>query len=173
MKMKHNDSNSVIAQLKRIKHDLEVFCDPDSKAAFLVALDELISRLHAIRVQMQNSEPGRRLSEIGRPLDQVVSFLEYAKTDELLGVLLSDALASNNNGRPKRIPIEIPSDLKNNQIRELLSRDLSKAELKAIASQRGISVGKKSEKEVKADLLSALERQEGYQRLALPKSALD
>jgi len=47
-----------------------------------------------------------------------------------------------------------------------LEKDLSKAELKALAAQRAISVGKSTNAEIKRDILKNLQRQEGYERLA-------
>jgi hypothetical protein len=68
--------------------------------------------------------------------------------------------------KPKRQAVEIPSNLTNGQIRRLLESDLSKAELKAIAAQRAIAIGKSTKEQVKRDILKNLDRQEGYQRLA-------
>lgn len=62
--------------------------------------------------------------------------------------------------------VSITSNLTNKQIRALLEKDLSKAELKAIASQRSISVGKYTNEEIKRHILKNLERQEGYERLS-------
>ena len=59
----------------------------------------------------------------------------------------------------------IASNLMNEQIRALLEKDLSKAELKAIAEQRSIAVGKSTNKEIKRRILRNLERQEGYELL--------
>jgi hypothetical protein len=61
--------------------------------------------------------------------------------------------------------VSIASNLTNKQIRALLEQDLSKAELKAIATQRSISVGKFTKEEIKRRILKNLERQEGYEML--------
>jgi hypothetical protein len=61
--------------------------------------------------------------------------------------------------------INIASNLTNKQIRALLENDLSKAELKAIAEQRSIAVGKSTNNEIKRRILKNLERQEGYELL--------
>ena len=58
-------------------------------------------------------------------------------------------------------------NLTNEQIRALLEKDLSKAELKAIAAQRAISVGKSTSEEIKRRILKNLTRQEGYVRLSV------
>ena len=163
--MKRNQTNSLVAQLNRIKCDLAPLADPESKAAFLRNLDELVARLNTIRAQLLNPSSEAKLSEIGGPLQQVIDFLELAKTDELLGVFLSDEVPTRFV-KPKRAPIEIRADLKNDQIRGLLAQNLSRQELKAIAAQRGISVGKASEEEVKREILRVLDRQENYERLA-------
>ena len=56
--------------------------------------------------------------------------------------------------------------LTNGQIRELLEKDLSRDELKAIAGQRGISVSGVRKDHLKRMILKNLERQEGYEILA-------
>ena len=63
--------------------------------------------------------------------------------------------------------VSIASNLTNKQIRALLEKDLSRIELKAIAAQRSISVGKSTNEEIKRHILKNLERQEGYGRLWL------
>ena len=100
-------------------------------------------------------------------LDEVIKFLELAKDDQAIATLIADALQSRP-AKPPRIPTEIPANLTNDQIRELLAKDLSKGELKALAAQRGISAGKRSEEDVRRDIRRALERQE-YERLASPR----
>ena len=99
------------------------------------------------------------------PLEQVIGFLKHAKSNEALQTLI--ALAGINLvAKTKRQPIEIPSNLTNDQIRVLLQKNLSKAELKTIATQRSISVGELSVAGIKHSILKNLERQEGYGRLA-------
>jgi len=53
--------------------------------------------------------------------------------------------------------------MSNDKIRALLNKDLSKAELKAIAMLRSIRGSTKEE--IKRNILKNLERQEGYERL--------
>src|SRR5258708_6996500 len=165
--MKRNQNKSLVAQLNRIKTDLDAFAGPESKAAFLNNLDEIIARLNTIRAKLANPPLEAKLSEIRKPLEQVLDFLEFAKGDEGLAALLSEALEIDSF-RAKRVPIEIPAGLKNDQIRGLLAQDLSKQELKAVAAQRGISLGKASDEDVKREILRVLDRQEGYERLASP-----
>jgi hypothetical protein len=163
--MKTNRANNLVALLNRINDDLDAFSNPDARAAFLDKLDSLIIRLNAIRAKLTNPAMEDQLSEIGNQLEQVINFFECAKTDELLGILLSDALEARSP-RPKRTAIEIPADLQNDQIRSLLQQDLSKQELKVIAAQRGISLGNAKDEEVRRNILRAIDRQEGYERLA-------
>jgi hypothetical protein len=63
----------------------------------------------------------------------------------------------------------IANNLTNGQIRALLEKDLSRAELKTIAAQRSISVGKYTIEEIKRRILKNLERQEGYELLRGPR----
>ncbi len=166
--MKRNPTSGLITQLNRIKLDLDAFANPESRTALLHNLDGLIARLSALREQLTNAPLERQLSEIGTPLGQVIEFLKLAKDDHAIATLISDALHSRP-AKPQRIPIDIPANLTNGQIREFLAQDISKSELKAIAAQRGISAGKRSDEEVRRDIFRALARQEGYERLATPR----
>jgi hypothetical protein len=166
--MKRNTSNGLIAQLDRIKANLDAFADPETRTQFLENLDGLIGRLCALRDQLTDAPTAKRLSDVALPLGQVISFLQAAKDDQTLAAIVSDALHSRP-AKPSRPPISIPQNLTNDQIREFLRQDLSKNELKALAAQRGISVGKRTDEQVRRDLLRSLERQEGYQRLAMPR----
>lgn len=89
-----------------------------------------------------------RAAEVQHHLEQVIRFLEFAKSDEVLKMLLLPA-RKIVVAKPKRQAVEIASNLTNEQIRALLERDLSKAELKSIAAQRAISVGKSTNEEIK------------------------
>jgi hypothetical protein len=150
--------------LSRIQEELEFVSQPESRANFKKHLDDLIGLLSKLRAGLLDPSLEARAAEIHRPLEQVISFLEFAKYDETLNALLSFRKAKLS--RPKRPQIEIANNLTNEQIRSLLQNDLSKAELKAIAAQRAISVGKSTNKEIRQNILRNLERQEGYQRLA-------
>ncbi len=167
--MKQNLTNSLIGQLSRLKCELDAVVRPESKAAIVRNLDALIERLSTIRSQFADATLQERVSKVQRPFQEVIEFLESVKTDEVLGTLLSQPLQTKP-ARPKRIPIEISPNLTNEQIRGLLAQDLSKLELKAVAAQRGITVGKTSDEQVRRELLRVLDRQEGYERLATPRS---
>ena len=60
----------------------------------------------------------------------------------------------------------IPDNLTNEQIRNLLEKDLSRNELNDIAEQRAISVSGKKISKIRQDILRNLDRQEGYMRLS-------
>ena len=163
MKIKQN--NNLLTKLNRIKAELDVLGQPESKAVLIKNLDEIISLLSRLRTELGNPSLDAKATEIRMPLEQVIGFLERAKSDEALQTLI--ALAGINLvGKPKRQPVEIPSNLTNDQIRALLQKNLSKAELKTIATQRSISVGELSVAGIKRSILKNLERQEGYGRLA-------
>ena len=163
--MKSNPSKGLILKLNRIKEELEVLASPESKAAFLKNLDDLIASLNRLRAGLTNPSLEAKAAEIQHPIEQVIEFLEFAKSDEFLKALLLPA-RKTVAVKPKRQAVEVASNLTNEQIRALLEKDLSKTELKAIAAQRAISVGKSTNEEIKRDILKNLERQEGYRRLA-------
>ena len=166
--MKSNPSSTLASQLDRLKTELETITHPESRAAFARALDGLIERLATIRSRLSSAALEERASEIQKPLTQVIEFLEYAKTDETLAPFISQALHAKA-AKTKRPPLEIPPGLTNEQIRSMLDQDLSRAELKQLAGQRGISIAKATTDQIKQDILRSLERQEGYQRLARPQ----
>jgi hypothetical protein len=163
--MKSDPNKNRVSKLSRIGEELKVLEQPESRSAFLKSLDSLIASLSRLRAGLTHPSIEGKAAEIREPLEQVIGFLEFAKTDESLKTLFSPA-RKTPNPKPKRQPIEIPSNLANEQIRALLEKDLSRAELKLVAGQRGISVGKSNNEEIKRDILRTLERQEGYVRLA-------
>lgn len=163
--MKANPSKDLISKLNRIREELQVLASPESRAAFLKDLDDLIAALNRLRAGLTNPSLEAKAAEIHRPLEQVIAFLEFAKSDEILKTLLLPT-RKTVAAKPKRMAVEVASDLTNDQIRALLEKDLSKTELKAIAAQRSISIGKSSNEKIKQDILKNLERQEGYGRLA-------
>lgn len=163
--MKSDPNKNLISKLNRIKEELDFLACPESKGAFQKNLDDLIAALNRLRAGLTNPFLEARAAEIHYPLEQVIRFLEFAKSDEVLRTLLLPT-RKVVAAKPKRQAVEIGSNLANEHIRALLERDLSKAELKAIAAQRAISVGKSTNEEIKRDILKNLERQEGYGRLA-------
>ena len=163
--MKSDPSKNLNSKLNRIKEELEFLTRPESKAAFQKNLDDLITALNRLRAGLSNSSLETKAAEIRRPLEQVLEFLEFAKSDDVLKTLLLPA-RKTVVPKPKRQAVEVASNLTNEQIRALLEKDLTKAELKAIAAQRAISVGESTNAEIKRDILRNLERQEGYERLA-------
>jgi len=163
--MKTNPSIDLISKLNRIMEELQVLASPESRAAFLKDLDDLIAALNRLRAGLTNPSLEAKATEVHRPLEQVIAFLEFAKSDEILKTLFLPA-RKTIAAKPKRKVVEVASNLTNDQIRALLERDLSKTELKAIAAQRSISIGKSSKEKIKQDILRNLERQEGYGRLA-------
>lgn len=165
--MKSKPITNLITKLNRIKEELGLWGHPDSKVALLKSLDELIASLNCLRNELANSSLETTAAEIRTPLEQVIGFLQRAKSDEALQTLLSVA-GITVVPQSKRQPVQIPSNLTNQEIRALLQKDLSKAELKAIAVQRSISVGESSNEVIRRSILKNLERQEGYGRLASP-----
>lgn len=162
--MKSDPHKNLISKLNRIREELEAFENPELRSAFIKSLDDLIAVLSHLRTVLTHPSLEVKAQEIKEPLEQVIGFLEFAKSDESLRALLSRG-RKTRTPKPKRQTAVIPNNLTNEQIRTLLKEDLSKTKLKAIAGQRNISVGKSSKEEIKKDILRNLERQEGYSRL--------
>ena len=165
MTMKNDPTNDLIAKLIRMREKLEFLSCPESRAAFQENLDDLIAALTELRAGLTDPSLEAKAEEIQRPLEQVIRFLEFAKSDEVLKALLLPARKAVA-AKPRKQAVHIARNLTNEQIRTLLEKDLSKAELKALAAQRAISVGKSTSDEIKRDILKNLQRQEGYERLA-------
>jgi hypothetical protein len=162
--MKDKQNKNIVAKLTRIKEELGVFGQPESRAELLKSVDELIMSLSRLRTELANASLESSATEIRAPLEQVIGFLGRAKSDQTLQAILSMA-GIVSTPKPKRQPIEIPSNLSNAQVRALLQEDLSNAELKSIAAQRSISVAESSNAEIRRSILKNLDRQEGYERL--------
>ena len=165
--MNAEPKSDLVSSLARIKEDLAIFAHSESRHFNLIALDEMIEALRRLRAELADPTLVQRAAEIQNPVEQVIGFLEAARDDEALRWLFSPS------GKPtitqsKKQAVEIESNLTNEQIRSLLRRELSKAELKAIAAQRAISTGKGNSEEIRRNILRNLERQEGYGRLATP-----
>ncbi|MGA2660328.1 MAG: hypothetical protein ABSH34_22755 [Verrucomicrobiota bacterium] len=165
--MKTEHDRNLIAKLTRMKEQLGVFGQPESRAALLKSVDDLIASLGLLRNELGNPLLEANAAQVRTPLEEVIRFLERAKSDETLQRLLSLAWIAAAP-KPKRQPVEIASDLRNDEIRALLGNDLSKSELKAIAAQRAISVGESNSATIRRAILKNLDRQEGYERLASP-----
>jgi hypothetical protein len=163
--MKNDKSKSLTAKLRSISDELGIIHNSESRSALLKSLEDLISSLTRLREELGNPSLHTKTEEVRAPLQRVIEFLERAKSDEVLQTLLS-AAGIAITAKPKRQMVVIPENLSNDEIRALLQRDLSKAELKAIAVQRAISVGELSLPDIKRAILKNLERQEGYGRLA-------
>ncbi|MBX3662614.1 MAG: hypothetical protein KF804_09200 [Burkholderiales bacterium] len=163
--MKSNKNPNLLARLSQIRDDLYLVNQPDLKEETINGLSALITSLQDLHAGLTNPSFGGRTAETIQHLDHVITFLESASSDAVLRVLLSSGRKKGPR-KAKREPIEIPPNLTNEQIRALLSKKLSRAELKALAMQRGISIGKSNSDTIKQDILKNLDRQEGYQRLA-------
>ena len=170
--MKNDPNKNLISKLNEIREGLELLAGPESKAAFQKNLGDLIAALTGLRAGLANPSVETKVAEIHGPLEQVIEFLELAKSDEVLKTLLC-SVRKTVAPKPKRRAVEIASNLTNEQVRELLEKDLSKAELKAVAEQRAISVGKSTNREIKRAILKNLERQEGYERLAASNKSFE
>jgi len=164
MNMKPPAKNHSLETLRRILASADLAVSEPARRSMLQSLDELVNVLQGIRVAITDNNLSARLTAIQPALSQVLEFIENAKDDPQLCNLL--AITSNGGKVKKREPVEIPPNLSNQQIRELLERDLSVQELQTLASQRSISVHGANRDQMKREIIANLNRQEGYERLA-------
>ncbi|MBV9657030.1 MAG: hypothetical protein JO295_02865 [Verrucomicrobia bacterium] len=164
MKKKNDSKNDLVAKLERFADSLGLTADEASRADAVRKVDAVIEGLSKLRQALIAEDLINKAAAVRPAIAQVVEFLESAKHDERLTALLVSIKSGEKP--PKRKPIEIPAELSNEQIRELLQQELSSRELQAIAAQRAISVHAANRNEIKQAILGNLNREEGYQRLA-------
>jgi hypothetical protein len=164
--IKTETMDSLSLQLQKLLKAAEFYGNADLRSKVIRELDHTIDILSKMRNGlMEESLREKSLGAI-ESIRQILQFLEDAKSDKSFQVMLSDILsASVTEKRPDAESVEIPPNLTNQQIKDLLERNLSKAALKQIAEQRSISSGKRSIKEIRAAILSFIERQESYDQL--------
>jgi len=161
-------ADSLSPRLRKLLKAVELYCRADLRSNAIKELDGVIDILSKLRNGLQDESLRERGLVAIESISQVLRFLEAAKSDNSFQVALSDILRSRGRAtgkRPNPEPVEIPPNLTNQQIKELLERNLSKAELMQIASQRSIATGKRTLKEVRAAILSFIDRQESYEHL--------
>jgi hypothetical protein len=158
---------NLLTSLTRIRTEIALLTSPEEKSAHLKAIDALMQELSRLRSHLEKVSDRPEFAEVERSLDVVLKFIEFAKGDDSLRWVLA-GISGSSESRQKRNPIEIRENLTNEEIRELLARELTKAELSKIAAQRAIATSKGSSSEIRESILRNLERQEGYRRLAGP-----
>jgi hypothetical protein len=156
------------SSLEGLATALKYCTDQGARSALLKTLGEVADGLQKIRCILEDSEFADRLAPIEPAFEQVVAFIDSTQHDEKLATLLGLAIVID---KKKRTTVDIPPNLSNPQIRELLNRDLSLSELRAVAAQRSISAHKANREALKRQILENLIRQEGYQKLAEPRQS--
>ncbi len=160
--MRLKRSNRLLDSLKKLRRALEIYCDARSRSAAINELDQVILGLSDMRTKLTHASAPEKTSATLAALDEILGFLERAKSDSTFQVTFSETVTT----RPRQNHnSQIPPNLTNQQIRELLQRDLSKSELEEIAKQRSISLGKRSKSHLRSAILDFIERQESYERL--------
>ena len=166
MKTKTRPTSDFFSRLESLAATLEVAADEPSRAAAIKRLDALIVGLNKLRHALSDPDCINKATAVRPAIAQIVAFLEAAKQDARLTALFA---VTENGAKPvRRPPIQIPDGLSNQEIRELLGKDLSSSELQSIAAQLSISVHNANRAEIKRAILDNLTREEGYQRLAVP-----
>lgn len=161
-------ADSLSPRLRKLLAAVELYCRGDSRSNAIQELDRIIGVLSNLRnALLDDSRRERNLAAV-ESINQVLRFLDSAKSDSSFQLVLSDILRSSGRStrrRPKPEPAQIEPNLTNQKIRELLERNPSKAELIQIANQRSIAVGKRTLDELRAAILSFIDRQESYDHL--------
>lgn len=154
-------------ELNALIRNLECALEPRIRAEAISHIDELTQALGRMKVALEAPNLPAEAAVAVQSLDEIIRFLNSPSTRDLLPLFVRKGEVARV--RKKRAPLEIPAGLSNDQIRDLLQKDLTKNELKSIATQRGISVGGLSVDDARQSILKNLERQEGYGRLGNPK----
>jgi hypothetical protein len=162
--MKTKSTTELLESLQRFATTLEGVAESDRRSELLGGLDRIISTLKDVRVALGSPGVTEEIAAVQPAFQQVISFLEASKSDAGLSALLAASIGRGK--KVKRQPVQIPTDMSNEQIRALLQQELSISELRQIAKQRGVAVHKANASAIKKDVLANLERQEGYERLA-------
>lgn len=166
--MKANTTDSLSSNLKNLLSAVESYSDAEVRSRAVRDLDRMIDTLSRLRDGLQEGPVREKSTVTAASINQILEFLEAAKSDTSFQALLSSVQKLRSRKReklPKPAPVEIPPNLTNHQIRELLKRELSKAELAQIAKQRSISSTKESKEKLRETILSFIERQESYDQL--------
>lgn len=162
MRPSKSTSSKLLPNLKKLRNAVEMYSDTQRRSALIEELDRVILGLSEIRKKLSQVPAPETPSHTVSAIDEVLRFLDRAKADESFLALSSEVLGTTPQRAPKP---EIPPNLTNQQIRDLLQNDLSKSELEQIARQRGISSGKRSKPELRSAIQHFVERQESYDRL--------
>jgi hypothetical protein len=139
-----------------------LYADTELWSAVAGELDNLIPVLSGLRARVASGPGAGDGASVAAAVDTIISFLERARQDDLFKVAWPQ---SPGHRRKDAGDAPIPSNLSNEEIRSLLRRDLSKAQLAELARQRSIPVGKNSKAELRSAILSFIEKQESYARL--------
>ena len=166
--MKTDITDSLSGNLKKLLSAVESYSNDELRAGVIRDLDRMVDTLSRLRNSLHEGPLREKSGGAVAGINQTLEFLEAAKSDtgfQALLLALRKAPPRKRAKVSKPGPIEIPPNLTNQQIREFLNRELSKAELAAIAKQRSISSTKQSKERLRATILSFIDRQESYDQL--------
>ncbi len=160
--MRRVHSKGLLASLKRVREAVLVYGDAARWSEVGKELDTLITVLSELRETVNSQTSLGDVAPVAAAVDTVIAFLQGARGDSLFRMAASPALGQRSR---RAADTKIPSNLTNDQIREFLRQDLSRAQLEEIARQRSIALGAKSKEDLRSAILSFIDRQESYERL--------
>ncbi len=162
--MRHKAVN-LVATLEKLRRDLASCTSSASLSAVTSEIDRTVTMLIDFRAKLTGGGLEAPLGAI----DEVLRFLDATKgNDRVQALLASMAMpipARTRAAKPPRVPVQIGANLTNEQIRDLLQKDLSRSELAEIAHQRSVSVGKRSRDDLRDAICEFIDRQDSYSNL--------
>ncbi len=163
--MTSKSDHPLVNRLRDLRNVVLLLGSDEARREAIKEIDETVRLLQQLRAALDSSglDQGSRL----RSIDEVLSFLETVSEDERLRVVLQWTKAAKRARppKPKRQPVEIKGELTNDEVRSLLSQDLSRSELQAIAKQKGLSTDKRNTAELRDAILGFVDKQDNYSKL--------
>jgi hypothetical protein len=166
--MKARSADAFLGKLTALRSLLKNLQDLDSQRVAAKEIDTVVETLLEVRARLTSADFQEKASQLIPALDQVLLFLESAKSDKGLQAIVTQAL-SRHPKKPRRVATEatpiIQPGMTNQQIRDLLQQDLPKADLEQIAKQRSIGRNGLSKTALRSAILEFINRQESYEVL--------
>ena len=163
--MTSKSQHALLGRLHDIREGVLLLLNDEARREAINDIDDTVRLLQELRVALDSV--GVDDGSLIRAIDNLLSFLVRASEDKRLGIVLRRTKARKlaRPPKPKRQPIRIKENLTNDEVRELLRQTLSRAELEAIAKQKGISVGKRNINQLRDAVLGFVDKQDSYAKL--------
>jgi carboxylesterase type B len=166
--MKARSADALLGKLAALKSLLKNLLDLDSQSAAAKEIGTMVETLLEVRARLTSADFQEKASQLIPALDQVLLFLEGAKSDKSLQSIVSQALCRRPR-KPRtastKVTPSIQPSMTNQQIRDIIQQDLSRADLEQIAKQRSIATNGRSKTALRSAIMDFISRQESYEIL--------